>query len=198
MGAASSSLAGSEAYAGKLCGLEDVPENCITAMFMYMEPPEICILARVNRSFHRASRSDTVWEHKLPLNYKFLVRRILEDQQVGEKDKVISRTKEIYARLCQPNLFDAGTKEAWLDKRSGKMCLAISPKAMKITGFDDRRYWERISSDESSLVKSVPSNMDLIGRLGEVQSGVYSHKMIWIYSLSPASMVVRSSGKCQI
>lgn len=40
-------------------------------------------------------------------------------------------------------------KEAWLDKRSGKMCLAISPKAMKITGFDDRRYWERISSDES-------------------------------------------------
>lgn len=40
-------------------------------------------------------------------------------------------------------------KEAWLDKRSGKVCLAISPKAMKITGFDDRRYWERISSDES-------------------------------------------------
>lgn len=40
-------------------------------------------------------------------------------------------------------------KEAWLDKKSGKMCLAISPKAMKITGFDDRRYWERISSDES-------------------------------------------------
>ncbi|KAJ0261754.1 F-box protein PP2-A14 [Hirschfeldia incana] len=149
MGAASSSLAGSEAYDGKLCGLEDVPENCITAMFMYMEPPEICILARVNRSFHRASRSDTVWEHKLPLNYKFLVRRILEDQQVGEKDKVISRTKEIYARLCRPNLFDAGTKEAWLDKRNGKVCLAISPKAMKITGFDDRRYWERISSDES-------------------------------------------------
>lgn len=110
MGAASSSLAGSEAYAGKLCGLEDVPENCITAMFMCMEPPEICILARVNKSFHRASRSDTVWEHKLPLNYKFLVRRILEDQQVGEKDKVISRTKEIYARLCRPNFFDAGTK----------------------------------------------------------------------------------------
>lgn len=40
-------------------------------------------------------------------------------------------------------------KEAWLDKRSGKVCLAISPKAMKITGFDDRRYWERIPSDES-------------------------------------------------
>lgn len=111
MGAASSSLAGSEPCARKLCGLEDVPENCITAMFMYMEPPEICLLARVNRSFHRASRSDTVWEHKLPRNYKFLVARILEDQQQeGDKDKVISRKKEIYARLCRPNLFDAGTK----------------------------------------------------------------------------------------
>lgn len=111
MGAASSSISGSETFAGKLCGLEDVPENCITAMFMYMEPPEICLLARVNKSFHRASRSDAVWEHKLPCNYKFLVRRILEDQQeVGEKDKLFIRKKEIYARLCRPNLFDAGTK----------------------------------------------------------------------------------------
>lgn len=111
MGAASSSLTGSEPYARKLCGLEDVPENCITAMFMYMEPPEICLLARVNRSFHRASRSDMVWEHKLPRNYKFLVQRILEDQQQeGRKDKLISRKKEIYAKLCRPNLFDAGTK----------------------------------------------------------------------------------------
>ncbi|KAG7533899.1 F-box domain [Arabidopsis thaliana x Arabidopsis arenosa] len=118
MGVASSSIAGSEPFAGKLCGLEDVPENCVTAMFMYMEPPEICLLARVNKSFHRASRSDAVWEHKLPPNYKFLVRRILEDQnEVGEKEKLIIRKKEIYARLCRPNLFDAGTKEAWLDKK---------------------------------------------------------------------------------
>lgn len=111
MGAASSSIVRSEPFAGKLCGLEDVPENCITAMFMYMEPPEICLLARVNKSFHRASRSDAVWEDKLPSNYKFLVRRILEDQQqVGVKDKLIYRKKEIYARLCRPNLFDTGTK----------------------------------------------------------------------------------------
>ncbi|XP_010444466.1 PREDICTED: F-box protein PP2-A14 [Camelina sativa] len=150
MGAASSSISGSEPFGRKLCGLEDVPENCITAMFMYMDPPEICLLASVNKSFHRASRSDAVWEHKLPCNYKFLVRRILEDQQqVGEKDKLIRRKKEIYARLCRPNLFDAGTKEAWLDKRSGKVCLAISPKAMNITGIDDRRYWEHLSSGES-------------------------------------------------
>ncbi|CAD5334664.1 unnamed protein product [Arabidopsis thaliana] len=127
MGAASSSIVRSEPFAGKLCGLEDVPENCITAMFMYMEPPEICLLARVNKSFHRASRSDAVWEDKLPSNYKFLVRRILEDQQqVGVKDKLIYRKKEIYARLCRPNLFDAGTKEAWLDKRSGKVFGSIT------------------------------------------------------------------------
>ncbi|ESQ43315.1 hypothetical protein EUTSA_v10014258mg [Eutrema salsugineum] len=150
MGTASSCLAGSETFARELCSLEDVPENCITAMFMYMEPPEICLLARVNRSFHRASRSDTVWEHKLPRNYKFLIRRILQGQQEdGEIEKLIIRKKEIYAKLCRPNLFDAGTKEAWLDTRSGKVCLAISPMAMKITGFDDRRYWEHISSDES-------------------------------------------------
>ncbi|CAN8252682.1 unnamed protein product [Cochlearia groenlandica] len=153
MGVATSSLAGSEPLARKFCGLDDVPENCLTTMFMYMEPQEICLLARVNKSFHRASRSDMVWEHKLPCNYKFLVGRVLEDQENHEErnNKFISSKKEIYAKLCRPNLFHAGTKEAWLEKKSGKVCLAISPKAMKITGIDDRRYWQYISSDESSF-----------------------------------------------
>lgn len=40
-------------------------------------------------------------------------------------------------------------QEIWLDKRSGKVCMSISAKSMKITGIDDRRYWNQIVTEES-------------------------------------------------
>ncbi|XP_010537206.1 PREDICTED: F-box protein PP2-A14 [Tarenaya hassleriana] len=143
MGAGSSSdLAASD----QASGLGDVPENCISAVLTYMEPPEICRLARVSQSFHRASESDMLWEKKLPCNYRFLVERVLGQDS---KNMTNHNMKDVFARLSRPNRFDSGTKEAWVDPRSGKVVVAISPKAMKITGIDDRRYWEHIPSDES-------------------------------------------------
>ncbi|KAH7557589.1 hypothetical protein ACOSP7_027405 [Xanthoceras sorbifolium] len=124
-------------------GLGDVSESCISSILIHLDPPEICKLAMLNRTFHGASSADFVWEIKLPLNYKYLVKKILDEnpQNLIKKD--------IYARLCLPNRFDNGNKEAWLDKSSGKLCLAISTKALKITGIDDRRYWNHIPSEES-------------------------------------------------
>jgi len=88
----------------KTC-LDDIPESCISSIMMRLDPQEICKLARVNKTFHRASSDDYVWESKLPPSYKFLINKIL-----GE-DKLCSMTKkEIYAKLCQPNFFDGGTK----------------------------------------------------------------------------------------
>ncbi|KAK7274588.1 hypothetical protein RIF29_15684 [Crotalaria pallida] len=125
--------------------LGDIPESCVALVLMYMDPPDICKLARLNRAFRGASLADFIWESKLPLNYKFIVEKALEDttcvEELGKRD--------VYARLCRPNLFDNGTKEIWLDKRTGGVCLAISSKALRITGIDDRRYWTYISTEES-------------------------------------------------
>ncbi|XP_065870187.1 F-box protein PP2-A14 [Euphorbia lathyris] len=123
--------------------LSDLPENCVSSILTYLDPPEICKLAGLNRTFNGASLSDLVWETKLPSNYKFLVHQVLKE------DLLVFNKKQIYSRLCQPNYFDDGTKQVWLDKRSGKMCVCVSYKAMRITGIDDRRYWNHISSDES-------------------------------------------------
>ncbi|XP_020540818.1 F-box protein PP2-A13 isoform X2 [Jatropha curcas] len=123
--------------------LGDVPESCVSSILMYLDPPEICKLAGLNRTFHGASSADLVWETKLPSNYKFLVNQVLQESLVS------LAKKQIYARLCQPNCFDGGTKQVWLDKNSGKICLSISYKALRITGIDDRRYWNHISSEES-------------------------------------------------
>ncbi|XP_028767519.1 F-box protein PP2-A12 [Neltuma alba] len=49
---------------------------------------------------------------------------------------------------CKENDVD-GTKEVWLDKDTGKLCLAMSSKGLSITGIDDRRYWNHIQTEES-------------------------------------------------
>lgn len=88
-------------------GLDDVPENCISSIFIHLDPPEICKLATLNRVFHGASLADFVWETKLPSNYRYLVEKV-----VGQNPESLSK-KQIYARLCRPNRFDGGTKVAF-------------------------------------------------------------------------------------
>ncbi|XP_058104791.1 F-box protein PP2-A12-like isoform X2 [Magnolia sinica] len=124
-------------------GLGDVPESCVASVLMHLSPPEICRLARLNRAFHGASSADFVWELKLPGNYRYLVNKLLDEvpENFGKK--------EIYARLCRPNPFDDGTKEVWLEKGTGRICMSISSKALLITGIDDRRYWNYIPTQES-------------------------------------------------
>lgn len=124
-------------------GLSDVPENCVAEVLMYLDPPQICNLARLSKTFHMASSADFVWESKLPSNYKFLVKKLL-----AEDPENLSK-KEIYARLCQANSFDGANKEVWLEKSYGGICFAVSWKALRITGIDDRRYWKHLPAEES-------------------------------------------------
>ncbi|TYJ08750.1 hypothetical protein E1A91_A11G094500v1 [Gossypium mustelinum] len=124
--------------------LGDIPESCAALVLALLDPPEICKLARVNRSFHDASSADFIWESKLPSNYTFIVEKVLRDSTLLNLQK-----KQLYAGLCRPNPFDAGRKEIWLDKNTGGVCLSISSKALTITGIDDRRYWTHISTEES-------------------------------------------------
>ncbi|CAI0546971.1 unnamed protein product [Linum tenue] len=129
--------------------LGDLPESCVASILMYLDPPEICRLARLNRAFRGASSADFVWEPKLPSNYNFLVDKVLGEKTTPEKSSLSCR-KEIYSRLCASNCFaDDANKMVWLEKSSGKVCVSVSYKAMRITGIDDRRYWAHIPSDES-------------------------------------------------
>ncbi|KAK6142851.1 hypothetical protein DH2020_023199 [Rehmannia glutinosa] len=122
--------------------LEDIPDSCIALVLSYLDPPEIAKLARLKRAFLAASSADFIWVPKLPSTYPYILSK--SDQGAEDKGKM-----DIYARLCRPNPFDGGTKEVWIDKRTGGVCLAISSKALMITGIDDRRYWNHIPTDES-------------------------------------------------
>lgn len=144
MGANSSVLSNSDGTSRPLkLKLDDIPESCVAMVLSCLDPPEICQLARLNRAFRAASSADFIWESKLPPDYRYLVERFLNESclNLGKKD--------IFARLSKPISFDGGTKEIWLDKRTGGVCLSISSKALSITGIDDRRYWNHIPTCES-------------------------------------------------
>ncbi|KAA8539886.1 hypothetical protein F0562_026578 [Nyssa sinensis] len=125
-------------------GLQDIPESCVALVLAYLDPPEICKLARLNRAFGQASSADFVWESKLPENYQILVKKLFDETP----DQNLAK-KHIYASLCHPNRFDGGTKEVWMEKSRGGICVSIFWKGLKITGIGDRRYWNHIPTDES-------------------------------------------------
>ena len=166
------SLSGSSGM-GPGPGLGDIPESCVACVFLYLTPPEICNLARLNRAFRGAASSDSVWEKKLPPNYQDLLHFF-----PSERYHNLSK-KDIFAMLSRPVPFDDGTKvrsirvfedffdfffflefnfnffgvlqEVWLDKVTGRVCMAISARGLAITGIEDRRYWNWIPTEESRL-----------------------------------------------
>lgn len=147
MGASLSNLTESNGYAngGPGPGLGDIPESCVACVFLYLTPPEICNLARLNRAFRGAASSDSVWEGKLPPNYRDLLDLVM---MPPERYRNLSK-KDIFALLSRPVPFDDGNKELWLDRVTGRLCMSISAKGMAITGIEDRRYWNWLTTEES-------------------------------------------------
>ncbi|CAN6321737.1 unnamed protein product [Urochloa humidicola] len=144
MGAGASDLAAMEP-SGKVAraGLGDLPELCAAEVLLHLDAPDICRLAQLNHAFRGAAAADFVWETKLPDNYDHLLR-FADDAKEGEMGK-----KDIFARLSKPVPFDGGKREFWLEKSRGGICMALSSKALVITGIDDRRYWVNMPTTES-------------------------------------------------
>ncbi|CAA0842246.1 F-box protein PP2-A12 [Striga hermonthica] len=106
----------------------------------------ICRLAGLNQAFRAASSADFVWDSKLPSNYEDVIGAVFGEKDIFPKGFC---KKDIYALLCRANTLDGGTKKVWLDKRTGKTCMLISYNGLAITGIDDRRYWTRVTTEES-------------------------------------------------
>ncbi|KAL4344591.1 F-box protein PP2-A12 isoform X1 [Arachis ipaensis] len=145
MGISFSSSHSSPPSPSPTCGMDELPESCVALIMEYLDPPQICKLATLTRTFRAASSADFVWESKLPSNYHVLVRQIFN----GLPTDFENGKRGIYSALCRTNTFDGGTKKLWLDKNIGKLCMCIAAKGLSITGISDRRYWNYIPTEES-------------------------------------------------
>lgn len=93
-----------------------MPENCVAEVLLRLDPPEICRMARLSRTFRGAASGDGVWESKLPRNYASLLA-VAAAGDGGERQAAAAALetealpkKEVYARLCRRNRFDGGKK----------------------------------------------------------------------------------------
>ncbi|XP_042442317.1 F-box protein PP2-A13-like [Zingiber officinale] len=127
-------------------GLGDLPEGCLAEIMLRLEPPEICRLARLCRTFRGAASADLVWEAKLPGNYRYLLGKLLENE--NSRGRKLSK-KEIFALLCRRNAFNGSNTEFFLEKNRCLICISISSKELLITGINDRRHWNFIPTPES-------------------------------------------------
>jgi hypothetical protein len=111
------SIVGADGELGET-SLGDMPESCVAAVLLYLDPPEICQVARLNRAFRGAASADCVWATKLPANYRYLAaltaaaddERRPDGDANGRRISLAATKKEIYARLCRPTPIDAGRK----------------------------------------------------------------------------------------
>lgn len=112
MGAGISCLEGDGPHCQGGTVLGDLPENCVAQVMLRLDPPEICQLAGLSRTFRQAASADPLWETKLPRNYRRLIDKACQsDVEEGGYDEWAPLTKkEIFARLCRPHPFDGGTK----------------------------------------------------------------------------------------
>jgi hypothetical protein len=83
-------------------GLLDLPESCISAIFSFTTPRDICRLSVVSKRFKSVAYSDFLWNKFLPKECSQIVSRA---------GLPISTSKrELYARLVNSILIDGGTK----------------------------------------------------------------------------------------
>ncbi|XP_011018862.1 PREDICTED: F-box protein PP2-A15-like [Populus euphratica] len=173
MGASLSNLTEGAGMGGP--GLGDIPESCVACVFMYLTPPEICNLARLNRAFRGAASSDSVWENKLPSNYQDLLHILPPDRYLNFSKK------DIFALLSRPLPFDDGNKEVWLDRVTGRVCMSISAKGMSITGIEDRRYWTWVPTEESRFLSNLVYLFILTSSTRtSLSSATFIHASIWL------------------
>ncbi|PWA56152.1 phloem protein 2-A12 [Artemisia annua] len=126
----------------KLSPFGELPESVVGSILTHLNPQDICRLAVVNKAFYGASSADFIWDMKLPHNYqKCLVSDDIDGHVLCKKD--------VYAKLCGFDSVGGDTKKVWFDRTTGKPSVSISYNGLKITNFDDRRYWSRITTDES-------------------------------------------------
>ncbi|XP_023530000.1 F-box protein PP2-B10-like [Cucurbita pepo subsp. pepo] len=128
--------------------LSSMPEGVVANILSLTTPSDACRSSAVSGTFHAAAQSDILWNNFLPIDWESLVsRRKTSDLKF---DPISSSKKEIFFSLCDcPLLIDDGNKSFSLDKWSGKKCIMLGARDLKIIWTDTPDYWTWISHPES-------------------------------------------------
>ncbi|KDP38872.1 hypothetical protein JCGZ_05029 [Jatropha curcas] len=119
-----------------------LPEGCVSKILSFTSPLDVCRSSLVSSDFRSAMDSDAVWERFLPVDYHDILSRLVTPLKFSSK-------KELYLRLCEPVLIDAGRKSFKLEKSSGKKSCTLSARELFIMWGDVPTYWSWMPTTES-------------------------------------------------
>jgi hypothetical protein len=135
-------------------GLLDLPESCISAIFSFTTPRDICRLSVVSKLFKSVAFCDVLWNKFLPIECHQIVSRA---------DLPLPTSKrELYARLGDSILIDGGAKMAWLERSTAKMGYMLSARGLTIIWGDDERYWRFVPGDGHDSRFQVLAELSLV------------------------------------
>ncbi|TMW86986.1 hypothetical protein EJD97_020610 [Solanum chilense] len=124
--------------------LSMLPEGCITKIFAFTSPPDVCRFSLVSTYLHSAADSDFVWAKFLPSDYLSIIAK--SETPIPDFQSL----KDAYVYIADhPLLIDEGRKSFSLDKWTGKKCYFLGARALNISWGDTLEPWNWIFVPES-------------------------------------------------
>ncbi|KAL6146537.1 hypothetical protein ACLB2K_057215 [Fragaria x ananassa] len=98
--------------------LEDLPQDCFQLILSLTSPRDASRSSLVSLSIRAMADSDSVWEKFLPEDYAEILSRLVTPIPY-------SSNKDLFIKLCDPNLIDGGKKMFSIEKSTGKKCYIL-------------------------------------------------------------------------
>ncbi|KAB2621569.1 F-box protein PP2-B15-like [Pyrus ussuriensis x Pyrus communis] len=113
---------------------DHLPEDCCAHILSFTSPGDACRSSLVSSSFRATADADSVWRKFLPSDHKQILSRFVSPI-------ACSSSKDLFMKLCSPNLIDGGDKMFFIEKSTGKKCYMLSARDLSITWGSHPLYW---------------------------------------------------------
>ncbi|XP_009338226.2 F-box protein PP2-B15 isoform X2 [Pyrus x bretschneideri] len=113
---------------------DHLPEDCCAHILSFTSPGDACRSSLVSSSFRATVDADSVWRKFLPSDHKQILSRFVSPI-------AYSSSKDLFMKLCSPNLIDGGDKMFFIEKSTGKKCYMLSARDLSITWGSHPLYW---------------------------------------------------------
>ncbi|XP_064971222.1 putative F-box protein PP2-B12 [Musa acuminata AAA Group] len=149
-------------------GMDRLPEGCVAHAIALTSPRDVCRFSAVSSAFRSAAAYDTVWDRFLPSDYRSILSRAI-------RPVVCSSKRDLFFRLCDSLLIDAGKMSFWLERSSGAKCYMLSARSLSITWGDTPQYWRWVPLSDCRFSEAAELvNVCWLEIRGKIQSRMLS------------------------
>ncbi|KAF5729275.1 hypothetical protein HS088_TW21G01438 [Tripterygium wilfordii] len=114
--------------------LDQLPADCSANILSLTSPRDVGRFSVISSTLQSMADSDAVWNKFLPSDWQQILCRLVNSVDYSSK-------KDLFLRLCIPQLIDGGKKTFSLEKATGRKCYMLSARDLSITWAHNPLYW---------------------------------------------------------